>query len=229
MIYLWEEPFFSEEDPGRAFEDAYKKWYPFLSRQRREKVQALRMEKDRRQSVAVFLLLRYALWEEYEIGTVPSFVYAGGKPELMGEEFSAIHMNLSHCDSGCACALSRFPVGVDMQTISPFRERVARYAFSPREKEDPSPETFTRIFTCKEAWGKYTGRGIAYPMREMDFSEIQEDCWQQRESLWWYSHRQNGWAFSVYAGEPLPVRCVGRVDVEKCLTKLEPMDNFEKG
>ena len=134
MIYLWEEPFFSEEDPGRAFEDAYKKWYPFLSRQRREKVQALRMEKDRRQSVAVFLLLRYALWEEYGIGTVPSFVYAGGKPELMGEEFSAIHMNLSHCDSGCACALSRFPVGVDMQTISPFRERVARYAFSPREK-----------------------------------------------------------------------------------------------
>ena len=66
-------------------------------------------------------------------------------------------------------------------------------------------------------------------MREMDFSEIQEDCWQQRESLWWYSHRQNGWAFSFCAGEPLPVRCVGRVDVEKCLTKLEPMDNFEKG
>lgn len=214
MIYLWQHPVFTKEEMewGKAL----------LSDQRREKIAALRFEKNREQSMAAYLLLRYALYTEYGIVQKPYFCFPSGtKPALCGKDFSGLHMNISHCDIGCACALSRFPVGIDVQTVTPFREKVARYAFSPQEQLLQSPDAFTRIFTLKEAFGKHSGKGIAYSMRLCDFSSIEGD-WQQRDGVWWYSVGDGQWHVSVCAEEKLAVKKVPHTRIMEVLRQIGP-------
>ncbi len=137
---------------------------PLLSEERREKMLAVRNEAVRRQGIAAYLLLCRALKEEYGITEAPTFGYeAGGKPFL--PEHPGIHFNLSHCKTAVACVLSDRPVGVDVETVRPFRESLARHVLSGEEYESvvtaerPKVE-FIRLWTMKEACLKLTGEGI---------------------------------------------------------------------
>lgn len=93
---------------------------------------------------------------------------ADGKPSL---EDGGIEFNISHSGRLVAMAVSRQPVGVDIEEVSikpAAVTDVTRY-LSPEEQEAighaPDPRaTFLMIWTAKEAAIKAIGRGLAHPL-----------------------------------------------------------------
>jgi phosphopantetheinyl transferase len=79
-----------------------------------------------------------------------------------------VHFSLSHGSRAAVCALSRFPVGVDLETMAPrqwWREIAGRW-FTEKEcalLEQAGTEAeriFYHLWTRKEAWLKLQGKAI---------------------------------------------------------------------
>ena len=115
-----------------------------------------------------------------------SCLHLGGRPYLPNGEAEC---SITHTEDWIFCAVcvskdgtcpSR--VGVDAengQRLSPSRlEALSSRWFSPQEQrlflEDPSPFTFLRIWTRKEALVKWTGQGMA-GLRSSDTTRAEKD------------------------------------------------------
>ena len=144
--------------------------YAKVSPARREKVDRLRFERDRRLSLGAELLLRHALRCE-GLGDVPmEFTYgAQGKPYL---KCGNVFFSLAHSGEYVVCALAPCEVGCDVEQITPIDLKIARRFFFRSEYDDvASQETaearsdlFFRYWTLKESFMKVTGLGMKLPL-----------------------------------------------------------------
>ena len=107
-----------------------------------------------------------------------------GKPEIT--DFPK-RFNLSHSGDYVVCAVSDGKVGVDIQKWVPFKERTAERFFAPEEWKllqslpvEQRTEMFYRLWTRKEAYGKYTGLGISDAVTENLLGEEECACRQIR-------------------------------------------------
>lgn len=140
-----------------------------ISEQRRQQALKFKHEQGRRLSVLAYQLLKQALCKEYGITENPLFEYSEhGKPSIIGHP--DICFNLSHCREAVACVVSNDPVGIDVETIRPYKDSLARYTMNGDElreitaSNDPAA-TFTRFWTMKEATLKLLGTGISTDMK----------------------------------------------------------------
>ena len=141
---------------------------PLLSEQRREQCLKFKHEQGRKTCAAAYLLLCEALRKEYGITELPVFEYGEhGKPTIVGHP--DIHFNLSHCREAAICVVSDQPVGVDIETIRPYKESLARYVMSDDELQviNGSDLEFTKLWTRKEAVVKRNGHGISNDMKHV--------------------------------------------------------------
>jgi 4'-phosphopantetheinyl transferase len=99
-----------------------------------------------------------------------------GKAHVRGD---ALHFNLSHSGGALAVAVSRSrPLGIDLEHQRRPRRtlELAHRFFAPHEAQALGrlPEiqrqiAFLRLWTCKEAWVKADGRGIAADLHRAVF------------------------------------------------------------
>ena len=81
-----------------------------------------------------------------------------------------IGISISHSGAYALAACCDGPVGVDVQTRVTDSEKLLRLlseeelAFCQKD-----PAGFTRLWTLKEAYGKYTGEGLSYPPPHIRF------------------------------------------------------------
>ncbi len=149
-------------------------WKQYLPSYRIEKALSYKQEKDTITCVLSFLLLRYALYKEYNSLAMPQLATdENGKPFDVSGEY---HFNLSHCDAAVACALHCAPAGVDVQDYRPVKHNVVQRVCSLQEQEMLAecvhPErTFAALWASKEAYGKYTGQGIGYALNSVSFCD----------------------------------------------------------
>jgi len=135
-----------------------------ISSERRAKALGYRFDRDRRLSVAVYLLLKEALHRRYDIVGNPRLSVApNGKPFLT--DYPGIHFNLSHCPKAAACVVADCPVGIDVEEIAPVDREVAQRVLNDGEfaavSASAAPEVaFARYWTQKEALVKLSGRGL---------------------------------------------------------------------
>ena len=132
-----------------------------LPQWRREKALRYRHFSGQAQCTLSYILPLEALNREYNITALPTFVEnEHGKPSL--QEYPDIHFNLSHCRSIVACAVDDTPVGIDVEDLGRYSERVARYCMNDDEMSQigSSDLIFTRLWTQKEAVFKLQGTGI---------------------------------------------------------------------
>ena len=137
---------------------------------------------ERRRFLAAEWLLQYGLERCYGLPyEAVSFAYLPqGKPVLASHP--QLHFNLSHSGDRAACALSDAPVGVDVQQIRPRSFSAIRRVCNADEWRwveaqcDPVCAAF-RLWTLKEAYAKWDGRGIA-ALREISFlpPDLRGDC-----------------------------------------------------
>ena len=95
------------------------------------------------------------------------------KPLLVHE---SLHMNLSHCKGLAVAAIGKMPLGVDAEPPREIAEKMMRTVCMPAEfrwlGEQPAEQRafcFSRLWTLKEAYTKYTGEGIRRPFSTLGF------------------------------------------------------------
>lgn len=154
-------------DVGALEESAlFQKLYERTSGRRREKIDFLRFDKDKRLSLGADALLRFAL---AELGLDPDEPIAeepGGKPYLLKRP--DVRFNLSHSGSQALCAVSANEIGCDVDAIDDVELSVAERVLHPEELarlmalEDAARwRYFCRLWTLKESFMKATGLGLA--------------------------------------------------------------------
>jgi 4'-phosphopantetheinyl transferase len=99
-----------------------------------------------------------------------------GKPYL--KNYPDIHYNISHTKGAIVCAVSDQPIGIDIERIKKLNKRIAErfftkneqnYIFSDKEKQN---EKFIEIWTMKEAYVKWLGKGMEIPFASYDVESI---------------------------------------------------------
>lgn len=152
------------EDFDNITDNFLEKCIAVLPEERAEKAKHYRFDIDKKMSVISYLLLLYALRENYGIN-VPKMSYGRyGKPYLT--DYPDIYFNISHCPKGCVCAVSDKEIGVDIQDIRPFSWDIAKRVCCENELKmlehaDDRAMVFTKIWSMKESYVKMTGKGIA--------------------------------------------------------------------
>lgn len=123
-----------------------------------------------------FELLKESLHKEFGLDISQDDIYSAesGKPYLRGS--SSRFFSISHCDGLCCCIVSPCECGIDCENVREFRPNVIRRIFTDMEREffdslDPCMKNrfFFILWTLKEAYGKFTGKGIA-DMKNVTFS-----------------------------------------------------------
>jgi len=142
-----------------------------LSDQRREQALRFKHELGQRTCVAAYLLLCEGLQQEYGISEKPVFEYGEhGKPFIVG--YPDIHFNLSHCREAAICIISDKPVGIDIESIRPFKQTLVDYTMNDDEvyqieQAERHDLEFIKLWTQKEAVLKLSGDGISRDMKQV--------------------------------------------------------------
>jgi 4'-phosphopantetheinyl transferase len=156
--------------------------------ERREKVIRYRNLYDKKLSIVVYLLLKYAMKIEYGIIDEFEFNYGyNGKPYL--KDYPNIFFNLSHCNSGAVCVLAECEIGIDIQNIIPFDWNLANKVCCNEELKvlkisNNKERDFCKMWACKESYIKMIGKGLTIKLSDIDTLGISEiytveknDCW----------------------------------------------------
>lgn len=157
--------------------EEYETAYLQLDDIKRAKVDRMRQRKDRLRSVAGDALARSILSRELKCAPQDlTFVYTeNGKPRLKDDP---LWFSLSHSEDLAVCAISKNPIGVDIEQIRDISPRLARKYFTPEEREylfghvpkdqdweevmTPSVKMrFFEIWTAKEAYLKCLGKDLS--------------------------------------------------------------------
>ncbi len=144
-----------------------------LSPSRKEHIFRLRQQEDKIRSLAGEILAQRILKEQFGISSALLHRDPNGRPYLTG---CSLHLSISHCNKMVACAVSREPVGIDIEQIRPIKPKLCNRVCVEEEKayvlgdcqlaEDRSCENpevarrFFEIWTAKEAYFKKLGTGI---------------------------------------------------------------------
>lgn len=157
---------------------------PNLPQQQQDAIAATKLLSRKREIAISYIMLVYALENKKEeiasqeqqieqfsslpamLSPLPSplFRFAEhGKPYLANQ--SSIFFNISHCKEAIATAVSNREIGIDIEGQRHFSDSLIARAFNDEERasvlnnEEPKLE-FSRIWTRKESFFKWTGTGI---------------------------------------------------------------------
>ncbi len=149
------------------------KFLKFLPKDRQKRFEKFKRKIDRDNCVVAYLLLRFEL-KENGIENFEISVGENGKPFLKG---NGLFFNISHCTEGVAVVLDTAPVGIDVQEIGGFNEKVAKRFFDENENKrintlPDKAEAFTRIWTLKESAIKCEGKSLA-SLGEFSFGDCE--------------------------------------------------------
>ncbi len=169
---------FSESPEWTGLDEAL---LAFVSEERQKRILAYRFPKEKKQSLYAALLLPYACTEQYGIPfeeTDPLWPEKG-KPVL--QSHPEISFSLSHSGDCAAAAVSDEEVGMDTEVIRNAPMKTLKRVFTEQEEgrirqaENPDLEFF-RLWTRKEAYGKYLSTGLSSEVLRSDLLLPQHDA-----------------------------------------------------
>ena len=167
-------------DP-RAFPDALLlRLLPLLPKEKQTAIAKIVHQPTKRQAITAWALLVFALRTQNR--ELPPLAFTEtGKPYF---ESGALQFNLSHTDTLVCAAVAERPVGVDAQTLTAPSDGVVRRVLSKEEQDllrsaDEPSAPFTRFWTQKEAYAKWTGEGLSCSFSSLNFAPYaQTDTFQ---------------------------------------------------
>ena len=157
-------------------EDEYAKWYSMMGAEKRQRVDRFRFIEDKKRTVAGEMLARKAIaeWCEVTPESIRFSIGEHGKPFVKDLD---IEFNISHSGDMVVCAVDDNPVGIDIEQVRPIDLTIAKrfctdeemlyvFGYTPTEKDFTYTTNegilirFFKIWTDKEACGKYLGCGL---------------------------------------------------------------------
>ena len=167
-----------------ADEGIYQRLYEQASQERKARADRYRRREDALRCLAAEALLRYSLGTDCRMETAP-----GGKP--FSPDRPDLHFNLSHSGNWAVIAWGEREVGVDVESIRPDTnvQALARRYFSPEEQlyvlksETDRQRRFFEVWTGKESYVKYLGRGIQMDLKSFSILSLPQDLRLHRHTL----------------------------------------------
>lgn len=140
---------------------------------KRDKISKLCFEIDRKLSLYGEILVRRYISKTLGISNSNIIFETNsyGKPYLKG--YPDFHFNISHTRNAVAVAFSEFEIGIDIEKIRDVDLRIAKRFFFGAEWEyivsmEDKNRAFFEVWTKKEAYIKYQGKGLSIPLRSFD-------------------------------------------------------------
>jgi 4'-phosphopantetheinyl transferase len=150
--------------------DEFQQMLRGVSEDRRAQAAKFRKPEDAHRALIGEMLTRAVIIEKLQV-TNAEIVFAKnryGKPCVVG--YPSFHFNVSHSGRWIVCAVDQQPVGIDIEQIIPVDLEVAKPFFSEEEyrylmeqEEQEQLGCFYEIWTMKESYVKWTGRGLSLP------------------------------------------------------------------
>lgn len=156
-------------------ENRFKFFYETVSLERRQKIDRLRFEKDKKLSLAAELLRKKAFaLNGIREGRI--IIGENGKPYLEGED--AVYFNLSHSEEKVMCVISDREAGCDVEYMKTPNYKVAEWFLTEKEREmldrfeteEEKRTLFYRFWTLKESFVKAVGLGMQIDLKAFHFS-----------------------------------------------------------
>jgi len=162
------------------------KYKSLLSLERLKYIKEYKYENDRKKRFIAFILLRIALDCEFNIIECPEIKLESTFKKPYLKDYNNIKFNFSHCNKGVICAISTCNVGVDIQEVEPYIPSTFNDILTNNEilllnNNNNKDILFTKIWNCKEAFGKSSGEGIIYNLNEYDFCEVIKNSFRKYE------------------------------------------------
>jgi 4'-phosphopantetheinyl transferase len=153
------------------------KLLPFLPVEKQRRIERFVHQVDAIRSLLGEWIIRFVLCSRYEL-SLPAIQVACdgyGKPFL--EDQPELFFNISHSGEWVVCALSKQPVGIDVEKIAPINMGIARHYFSRSEYSQLMElpvvdrlEYFYTLWTLKESYLKAVGKGLALGLDSITIS-----------------------------------------------------------
>lgn len=142
-----------------------------ITLERREKILRLKSIQAQALSMGAEILLKKAVFKSFGINKELDIKMGfHGKPSFINDP--EIHFNLSHSGNYVVCALAGDDVGVDLQRMKELNLALARRYFAKEEVKwlfdlpvEKQKKGFFDLWSIKESYMKYTGKGFALPMK----------------------------------------------------------------
>lgn len=122
-----------------------------------------RLESDRLKHRLGEVLIHYGLATYFHLATEDWHFKIGtyGKPYIVSK--TPVYISLSYSEEVVACALSRSPIGLDIEKLAPIEWSELKRQFAKDERKwITSLEDFYTIWMRKEAYSKLTGEGLIH-------------------------------------------------------------------
>ena len=129
---------------------------------------------------------------------------ASGKPYFDG---SSYELSITHTGGAALCAIADAPVGLDAEAPRPVRPRLMERCLAPEElavcrAAPDAAAVFLRFWTLKEAYGKYTGRGVIGFPNQWRFTLDGPAAYLAGSDLWFQTLTAGALTISVCCAAP---------------------------
>ena len=147
----------------------------FISPAKKERIRKFRFSIDQKLSLYAELLVRIIACQSLQIenDNLEFSINEFGKPYLKDKPFN-FYFNLSHTKSAVVAAVSNQEIGVDIERKAETNLGIAFRFFTKSEYNyidefpDKREERFYEVWTKKEAYIKFVGKGLAIPLNSFN-------------------------------------------------------------
>lgn len=153
-------------------ENDYKLYETELSNEKKNRIKLAKSNISKKVYLYSELLLKYLIYRETNLD-ISNLMFSKnkfGKPFLINQ--ANIKYNLSHTKDALAISISDNEIGIDIEKIRTINLRIAKRFFTKNEynyvMERDSTYRFLEIWTKKEAYMKFVGKGFAMGLNSFD-------------------------------------------------------------
>ena len=156
--------------------DKYREYLHIISEDRQLKLNNYRFHDDIKRSLFGDLMARYLANIKLGLKSADILFCSNefGKPYI--RHYPEFNFNISHSGKWVVCALSRLPVGIDIEHMKESNLSIAKRYFTNEEYkiiinscEETRKEMFYRLWTLKESYIKLIGKGLSVPLNSFSF------------------------------------------------------------
>lgn len=149
----------------------------FVDDDKKHRIKRIRNRRDSEMCLMGDLLTRMVLEKDFNIsrGDISFIRGEKGKPEIQNNS-KGIHFNYSHSEEWLILAVGTCEVGIDIEKNRKIDLKIADRFFTEDEcyyiKENQGTDSeikFFRVWTLKESFFKWTGKGITESMKSVEF------------------------------------------------------------
>lgn len=160
--------------------EQYTEWLNKVSSESQKRIRRFRFLEDAKRSLYGEILVRYLACQKLHIKNEDIKIERNlyGKPFLKG--YPVFSYNISHAGKWIICVIADYPVGVDIELVKFINLDIAKRFFTKAEYEmilmetiDSQQQLFYQIWTAKESYIKYIGRGLSIPLNSFT---IYKEC-----------------------------------------------------